>query len=383
MIRAAWVSVVQTVLRWAPFPTRTGLVPIGRPGRDAPVVLTCNFGLTVQRVRHALAGLDAWLLVANSRGVNVWCAATGGLFTDHDVVSVLKTSGIGDRVDHRRVILPQLAATGIDGKAVRRRTGWQVVWGPVEAADLPRFIASAAARTVEPIGAEARALRTVRFPLARRLEMAVVWAFPLSVIATVVLLVWQRGAVLPAAALVWGIALAVFAAFPAYTPWLRATAHWRFGQLVLALALWVVLMAAWLAVDALRGRPDLPALVPWGLGSLLLLLILGIDLAGSTPVYKSGLMPDNRLAIALDPGRCSGAAFCSQVCPKAVFEMDHARNLAVLARPAECVQCGACIVQCPFDALSFVAPDGATVTPATVREFRLNLLGTRTRPVPR
>ena len=82
-----WVSVFQTLLRVLPFPSRTGLLRIGRPDRDSPVFLTCNFRLSVERVRRALAGLDAYLLVANSRGVNVWCAATGGLLTNHDVCS--------------------------------------------------------------------------------------------------------------------------------------------------------------------------------------------------------------------------------------------------------------------------------------------------------
>ena len=121
-LAALRIGVVQTLLRMLPFPTRTGLLAIGSPGRHSPVLLTGNFALTVQRVRRALDGIDAYLLVANSRGINVWCAATGGLLTNHDVVSVIKTSGIDDLVDHREVILPQLAATGIEGRSVRART---------------------------------------------------------------------------------------------------------------------------------------------------------------------------------------------------------------------------------------------------------------------
>jgi CO dehydrogenase/acetyl-CoA synthase gamma subunit (corrinoid Fe-S protein) len=81
------VNVLQTLLRVLPFRCKTGLVKIGSPGRNAPVLLTCNFRLTVERVRRALEGIDAYLLVANSGGVNVWCAATGGLLTNHGVVS--------------------------------------------------------------------------------------------------------------------------------------------------------------------------------------------------------------------------------------------------------------------------------------------------------
>jgi NAD-dependent dihydropyrimidine dehydrogenase PreA subunit len=380
------VSITETLLRLLPFPCPTGLQAVGQPGPSSPVLLTCSFRLTVQRVRRALGGLDAWLLVANSRGVNVWCAATGGLLTDHDVVSVLKTSGIQDRVEHRRVILPQLAATGIDGKHVRRRTGWHVVWGPIEATDLPAFLAAEPEAGRDPRRADTLAMRTVAFPLHRRLEMAVAWAFPLSLL-TLVLLPFRRAAVVPAAALVWGLALAVYAAFPLYRRWLRATTRRSVGglavdvgQLGLVLALWAGLLAGWSALAAVRGAGHDGPTLGWALGSLLILVVLGLDLSGSTPIYKSGLQADRLFAITLDAERCTGAAFCAQVCPKDVFTIDHDRRVATLPRADECVQCGACIVQCPFDALHFTSPDGTTVAPDVVRQYKLNLMGTRGQP---
>ncbi|MCB0186612.1 MAG: hypothetical protein KDE31_20230, partial [Caldilineaceae bacterium] len=142
-----WATIVETLLRMLPFPTRTGLVAVGHPNAESPVLLTCNFHLTVERVKRALQGLDCLPLVANSRGVNVWCAATGGLLTNHDIISVLKTSGIAERVQRRQVILPQLAATGIDGKLIRQKTGWRVNWGPVEAEDIPAFLANSHHKT--------------------------------------------------------------------------------------------------------------------------------------------------------------------------------------------------------------------------------------------
>lgn len=157
------------LLRVLPFPGRTGLVRIGHPGRDAPVLLTGNYRLTVAWVKHALQGLDAWLLVANSRGVNVWCAATGGLLSHHNVVSVLKTSGIDAQVDHRELILPQLAATGVEERLVREKTGWQVNWGPVEGVAIPAWLVHGRQKTP--------AMRRVTFAWVRRLEMAVAWAF--------------------------------------------------------------------------------------------------------------------------------------------------------------------------------------------------------------
>ena len=60
-------------------------------------------------------------------------------------------------------------------------------------------------------------MREVTFGPLARLEMAVMWAAPLSLLALVTLLFWPAG-LLPLLALVWGLALAVYLAFPLYEP---------------------------------------------------------------------------------------------------------------------------------------------------------------------
>jgi NAD-dependent dihydropyrimidine dehydrogenase PreA subunit len=368
------ISMVQTLLRVFPFPCKTGLVKIGNPGRNAPVLLTGNFHLTVERVRRALEGVDGYLLVSNSRGVNVWCAATGGHLTNHDVVSVLKTSGIGNLVDHRQVILPQLAATGIEGKIIHHKTGWKVVWGPVYATSIPRFLSSGLEKTPE--------MRNVCFTWPKRLEMAVAWAFPISLLSLLVLPFWMGG-VLPLAGFVWGSAFLIFLSFPLYQGRLRETeknvgfVFFDFGKRGVPLFLWVLFMLGLVGHSALAGEFSWEPFFRWGLSSLIVLLILGLDLMGSTPICKSGLHEDRLLRIELDEDRCKGAGFCEQVCPTNVFRVDHDQRLAFLPRAGQCVQCGACIVQCPFDALSFLSPKGDVVAPDTVRRFKLNLLGKR------
>lgn len=373
-LRYFLVNIVQTLLRVLPFPCNTGLVKIGNPGRDAPVLLTGNFRLTVERVRRALQGIDAYLLVANSRGVNVWCAATGGHLTNHDVVSVLKTSGIGELVDHRHVILPQLAATGIEAKIVHQKTGWKVVWGPVYATSILEFLASGLQKTPE--------MRTVRFAWPQRLEMAVAWAFPISLLSLLALPFLKEG-MLAVVGFVWVSALVIFLTFPLYQGHLHTTQKnigfifFDFGKRGLPLFFWVLFMLGLVGFSILTGEFSWGLVFRWGLISLIVLLILGLDLMGSTPSYKSGLHEDRLLHIELDTDRCRGAGFCEQVCPTNVFEIDHDRRLAFLPRAEQCVQCGACIVQCPFDALHFRSPKGDVVGPDTIRRFKLNLLGNR------
>jgi len=48
-----------------------------------------------------------------------------------------------------------------------------------------------------------------------------------------------------------------------------------------------------------------------------------------------------------------------------------------IPRPDICVQCGACIVQCPCDALFFQSPKGEIIFPESIRKFKLNLMGKR------
>ncbi len=188
--------------------------------------------------------------------------------------------------------------------------------------------------------------------------------------------------------LVWSLSLLLFLSFPLYEARLRASgkrvglAFFDFGERGIPLIFWALFMLGLLGYAGLSGEFSWSLTFRWGLSSLLVLLILGLDLAGSTPVYKSGLHEDRLFRIALLEERCDGAGRCEAVCPMEVFEVDYDRRLASLSRPQACVQCGACLVQCPFDALYFKSPGGAVITPETVRRFKLNLLGSRSVKAP-
>jgi NAD-dependent dihydropyrimidine dehydrogenase PreA subunit len=369
------VNIISTLLRFMPLAGKTGLIRLGNPDRHSPVLLTANYILTVSRVKRALAGTNAFLLVANSRGVNVWCAATGGHLTAHEVISVLKTSGIEQLVDHRKVILPQLAATGIEAAMVKERCGWQVIWGPVYARDIQAYLRAGFQKT--------SAMRQVEFPWKQRLEMAVAWAFPISVISGGIMASFWPGAVAMLFSLVWGLSLLIFACFPLYSHWLSSRGKrvgfifFDFGRGGLQLVLWGIALAGLAVYSLLTGDHGWAFFLRWAFVSLVLVLIVSLDLMGSTPVYKSGLHEERWLEISLDEAQCRGVGFCEQVCPRDCYEMALSRHKVTLLRPDRCVQCGACVVQCPFDALFFRSPKGDIVPPKTIRKFKLNLMGKR------
>jgi NAD-dependent dihydropyrimidine dehydrogenase PreA subunit len=355
-----------TVFRLFPHRAPTGIIRIGSPGRDAPVLLTGNFTLTVRRVRRALEGIDAWLLVADSMGINVWCGAAGGHLTHHDVISTIRTSGIDELVDHHQLILPQLAATGVERRPIEESTGWRTTWGPARIEDLPAVLARG--------GAVHGRERRMRFPLWERLDMAAMWLLPMIVIGVTVFGViggWQVG--LATAALMGITVPTIFAALPK----LRVTGGFRWLT-------YAAFAAAGAAVGAgvlsLLDSASTARLTVVAIAAVVAMVVLSVDLSGSTPMYPSTVnaavagVP----GIVLDVDRCTGAADCVQVCPWEVLRLTGKPPRAEIADPDACIACGACIVQCPEDALYFTFPDGRVVAPATVRSTRLNLLGNRT-----
>ena len=351
-----WLAeLVETAFRLVPVRTRTGLRTVGDPDRSSPVLLTGNYDLTVRRVLRALRGLDAWLIVADSHGVNVWCAASGGHLGTHQVVTALKVARLESRVVHRQVIVPQLAATGIEAKEVRRRTGWIVRFGPADAKDIPTYLAANHEKT--------EAMRLVRFGLRDRLEMAAAWATPISLAA--VAIGWRHlGA---AVVLVWALAVAVFLGYD------RLPLSERARQITTGAAATAVVLIVLAAVGALTLGPALA----WTAAAITCTGLLTFDFAGSTPTAPAGLFEDKQLQVVLDLERCTGAWSCWAVCPEAVFEKRPEAHKVAIVRADRCIRCGACLVQCPQDALAFAAPDGRRVEPETIRRYKLNLLGRR------
>ncbi len=117
-----------------------GLYAVGRPGPRSPVLVTANYKLTVDALRTELSTHDAWILALDTNGINVWCAAGKGTFATDELVHRLKASRLDQVVTHRKLVLPQLGASGVAGHRVKQRTGFQVIWGPIRARDLPAFL---------------------------------------------------------------------------------------------------------------------------------------------------------------------------------------------------------------------------------------------------
>ncbi len=117
-----------------------GLYGIGNPDKNSEVLVTANFKLTFDHLRKELAGINAWIMVLDTKGINVWCAAGKGTFSTRELVKRIQQSSLEKIVDHKRVIVPQLGATGISARDVKKQSGFRVVYGPVRAKDIPDFL---------------------------------------------------------------------------------------------------------------------------------------------------------------------------------------------------------------------------------------------------
>jgi len=117
-----------------------GLYALNQPDQESPVLVSANYKLSFDHLRRAMSGRDAWILVLDTKGINVWCAAGKGTFGTLELARRVESSGIKQVTAQRELILPQLAGPGVASHQVRKLCGFKVVYGPVRALDLPAFL---------------------------------------------------------------------------------------------------------------------------------------------------------------------------------------------------------------------------------------------------
>ena len=281
-----------------------GLYAVGSPGADSPVLVSANYRLSFDRLRWQLARIDAWLLVLDTRGINVWCAAGKGTFGTEEIVRRIGAVGLAEVVSHRVLIVPQLGAPGVAAHEVKRQSGFRVVYGPVLAGDLPAFLAAGMKATPE--------MRRVRFPLGDRaavipVEVVMSAKYALLIAAAFLFLaglgpegyVWARvsGAGLLAAGLVLGTWIGSAVLTPVLLPWLPGRALSAKG--------------AWLGVAFLVGlfayacfRPEvmgkLSSAVAWCLLIPTVASFMGMNFTGATTYTSlSGVRREMRVAVPI------------------------------------------------------------------------------------
>ncbi len=279
---------------------RPRLYAVGDPDDTSPVLVTGNYKLTFDVVRQALGGLDAWLLVVDSRGVNVWCAAGKGTFDTAEVVRSIRAAKLEQIVSHTRVVLPQLSATGVAAHDVRAQTGFAVSWGPVRITDVPAFLDAGMKASAQ--------MRTVTFPMRDRaklvgVELSLLWRWrvlagaAVFVAAAVLVSLVAPQVLLPALIGLLCVALGVAAGaalVPLLLPWLPGRAFSLKGAAAGVLLIVPALMLA--------GTSRPAPLWAWGslLAGVAVASYVGMNFTGSsTYTSPSGVEWEMRRAIPM------------------------------------------------------------------------------------
>lgn len=350
------ISIIKTIWdfigRWFPNPVEPGLRIIGKPDRNSLVILTSNFHLTVRRVEKSLKNEDVYLLVAPANGINVWCASEGGELNTHSVVTAIKTSRINDRVEHNKIILPQLSASGIDLKLLKEKTGRKGLFGPIYSKDIPEYITNPHSLFEH---------NKSRFSFLFRMEMLLSMNFIIWLFVAIVVSIISIKFFLPTTIYFWISGLIMYAAYPIIpgkSGWLKA------GILTFIEILAIVIYAVFFK--------NKPVLEYWGMISILVVinLFLGLDLRGTVDgqkseaeklMYKLGMKSFGHIfsekkqidgIIKQNETKCTNCRICLMVCPKGVFDFDENKNVRII-NENKCFECNACVKQCTENVLSF------------------------------
>lgn len=140
-----------------------GLYALGNPDSDSPVFVSANYKMSFDVLRSSLAGRNGWILVLDTDGINVWCAAGKATFGTDELVRRIEATGLKEVVSHRRLIVPQLAGPGVSAHQVKKRSGFTVHYGPIMARDLPAYLESGLKTNPE--------MRRKNFPLKERVVL--------------------------------------------------------------------------------------------------------------------------------------------------------------------------------------------------------------------
>jgi hypothetical protein len=270
-----------------------GLYAVGKPDTSSPILVTANYKLTFDSLRKHIGNISAWVLVLDTKGVNVWCAAGKGTFGTEELIRRIKSVNLSSLLKNRTIILPQLGAPGVAAHIVTAQTGFKVIYGPIRSADLPKFLANGLKTD--------SAMRNVTFTLKERLavvpvELVQSWKMVLAALVYFLilrlisgnLLAWSTvGGFLPyLAAVVIGCAVV-----PALLPFVPGKSFafkgWLAGILATFVFTWLSVRGA---VDAIAYLLILPAISAY----------LALNFTGcSTYTSLSGVKREMKIALPL------------------------------------------------------------------------------------
>jgi acetyl-CoA decarbonylase/synthase complex subunit gamma len=142
-----WALLPEVILRQniytdprKPVAVAPGLKVLGTPDENSPVFFTSNFALTYYTVASDIESskVNAYLVVVESEGSAIDSGVAGRKLTAEKVAEAIKTSGVEDKVKHRKLIIPGKASR-ISGE-IEELSGWKVQVGPRDSSEIPKYL---------------------------------------------------------------------------------------------------------------------------------------------------------------------------------------------------------------------------------------------------
>jgi len=284
-----------------------GLYAVGNATSGSPVFVSANYKMSFDRLRRELGSIDSWIMVIDTRGINVWCAAGKGTFGTDEIAARVQLVRLKEIVSHRRLILPQLGAPGVAAHEVRKRCGFKVVYGPVRAEDISAYL-EAGRKTTPSMRLANFGLRDRSVLVPTELVLAFKYALPIAFLFVALsslgtgILSMDR---LTSYGLLNGVLVLLTAASGAILP--AILLPWLPGRPFSLKGLWVGLIVAMGIAGAAIGSPDLFenyfSAGSWLLIAPAVISYLSMNFTGSsTYTSLSGVMKEMRLALPLQIG---------------------------------------------------------------------------------
>lgn len=112
---------------------------VGEVNENSPIYITTNFSLTYYSVEGEVEAskIPSYILPIDTDGTSVLTAYAAGKFEPEKIADILAKSGVGDKVNHRNLIIPGYVAV-ISGK-LQEISGWKVIVGPRESSGIVSF----------------------------------------------------------------------------------------------------------------------------------------------------------------------------------------------------------------------------------------------------
>ncbi len=124
-----------------PMKVEAKVYPINGADENAPVALTVDFALTYFLVSGELerSGEPVNLVISDASGMSVLTAWAAGKFSSSTIKKTFDELDLENKIKNRTLIIPGKVAV-MKGEIQEKLPGWNVVVGPAEAVQLPKYL---------------------------------------------------------------------------------------------------------------------------------------------------------------------------------------------------------------------------------------------------